>query len=144
MYIHSLIRSTNTYGVTIILGAGNYCKLRQILHSDNVQIITVNFQELRTFIFILQMRKWKLRDVTEMAWGHRDGKSARKGVWDLMRLTSQLRPVWWALLLGKTQLLSVETHRRWDQGMLNGRQLIKGVVLQILYYLLHTFFTSCL
>lgn len=67
MYIHSLIRSTNTYGVTIILGAGNYCKLRQILHSDNVQIITVNFQELRTFIFILQMRKWKLRDVTEMA-----------------------------------------------------------------------------
>ena len=45
----------------------------------------------------------KIEDFTEIVWGHRGGKSARKGVWKLiadpfLRLTSQLRPVCWALL----------------------------------------------
>ena len=49
-------------------------------HSDDAQTITFNLQEVRTFIFILQLRKFKLRDVSEVAQGHRDGKSAWKAV----------------------------------------------------------------
>lgn len=70
MYIHSFIHTTNIYGVPILLGAGNQCKVKQILHSDNAQIIRWNLQQLRTCVFILQMRKLKasqkLSEVTEM------------------------------------------------------------------------------
>lgn len=110
MYIHSFIHTTNIYGVPIFLGAGNQCNVKQSLHSDNAQIIRWNLQQLRTCVFILQMRKLKLHstdekieDFTEIVWGHRDRKSTRKDVWKLiadpfLRLTSQLRPVCWALL----------------------------------------------
>lgn len=80
MYIHSLIHSTNVYEVPMILRAGNQSRTRQIPHSEGAQMITLNLQEVRTCILILQMRKWKLRDVPEVSQGHRDGKSAWKGV----------------------------------------------------------------